>query len=254
MPPHPLLLLPPSAGKASDGTGPPWHLHEQRFVDLADARTRVRAAVERELRVAARRAKVFGVGERSVADALHQWRMMDDAPTLPAFARYTGVVWTALDPATLGSVAHRRLREWVLVVSGLWGLVGADEPLPAYRLPVGARVPALGGSLAAFWRPALTEALARYAGNRWIFDLLPDDHAAALADQGLRRCRIQILAQTADGRRAIGHAGKAAKGRLARAILQAAPTTPMALSKLEVDGLTLLDVGPDRAVFLATPD
>ena len=53
---------------------------------------------------------------------------------MPAWRRYSGVVWDHLDPASL---THRAP---IVVVSGLHGLVGAEDPLPDYRLKMSANV------------------------------------------------------------------------------------------------------------------
>lgn len=224
-----------------------------RFAQLAPQRQAVRAAVDGQIRRRAQVAKLFGVSEAGLADALAMWRSLDDAPTLPAYQRYTGVVWGALAPATLSATARRRLRDWGVVVSGLWGLVGADDPLPPYRLPIGARAGDLGG-LAAFWRGQVSSALEGAAAGAWVFDLLPDDHSVVIADADIRRCRIHIVTNSGGGRRAMGHAGKSLKGRLARAILEQGPRTPSALINVEVPGLTVLDASRHQVVYLADDD
>ena len=48
------------------------------------------------------------------------------APTLPAWRRYTGVVWDHLQPESLTPEQRRRL----IVPSGLLGLVRGDDPVP----------------------------------------------------------------------------------------------------------------------------
>ena len=147
----------------------------------------------------------------------------------------------------------------MLVPSGLWGLVAATDPLPPYRLKMGARLAPLGG-LAAFWRPRITPLIVARARGGWVVDLLPQEHAAALDAGALggRLVRVEIVEDGPSGRRAIGHAGKALKGRLARAILEADARGPQAIARLDVDNLTLdLSVretadGAARVVFRRT--
>lgn len=140
-----------------------------------------------------------------------------EAPVLPAWRRYTGVVWAALDPITLAPAARRR----VLVPSGVYGLTSAADPVADYRLRL---LVALGGlgRLSAFWRPEVTGALCRRAGGRTVVDLLPSEHADAVDYARLagaaRVVRVRFV--SADGARAVGHAAKVAKGRLARAVLE----------------------------------
>ena len=75
-----------------------------------------------------------------------------------------------------------------------------------------------------------------------------------IADADIRRCRIHIVTNSGGGRRAMGHAGKSLKGRLARAILEQGPRTPSALINVEVPGLTVLDASRHQVVYLADDD
>ncbi|WP_217915309.1 peroxide stress protein YaaA [Miltoncostaea marina] len=235
----PVILLPPSEGKATGGHGPPWQAAGGAFAALGDERRRVRDAVRAVLAGGGDApGRLLGARGPHLERALEGWRRLDEAPTLPAAARYSGVVWGALGPADLGRAARRRLEERVLVPSGLWGLVAAGDPLPDYRLRMGARVPPLG-ALAAFWRPRVSALVAGRAAGGWIIDLLPREHAAALdrAALGDRLLRVEIVEDGPDGRRLTGHGGKALKGRLARALLERDARDPAAIARLRVPGL-----------------
>jgi len=236
-----VILLPPSEGKAPGGDGPPWGDAAHTFDALGEARTTVAGAVRAALAGdAAARSRLLGARGPLLERALAEWEDLDEAPTLPAHDRYRGVVWSALDPSTLSRAARRRLHARVLVPSGLWGLVAASDPIPAYRLKMGASVPPLG-PLAAWWRPLITPLLDRRAGGGWIIDLLPLEHAGALDPAGLTRSRllrVSLVEVGDDGaRRAAGHAGKHLKGLLARAILESGAATPRAVGALDVPGL-----------------
>jgi len=249
MPPAPVLLLPPSEGKAPGGGRPAWPDAPQSFPELLTHRVGVRDAVRSAIR-GGDAERLLGVRGPHLERALAEWTALDDAPTLPAHARYSGVVWGALDPAGLDAASRRRLLRRVLVPSGLWGLVAAGDRLPAYRLKMGARVPPLG-PLAAYWRPLVTPLVAARAGRGWIIDLLPEEHAAVLDPallEGARRVRVEL--RDGPGGRAAGHAGKAAKGRLARAVLEADVRDPAGLLRLRVPGLR---ADPDAGDLRATP-
>lgn len=243
----PVILLPPSEGKAEGGDGPRWRRASRAFGQLDRQRRAVRDAVrDAVMQDEAAAARLLGARGASLTRALAYWGALDTAPTRPAALRYTGVVWRALDPAGLTPAVRRRLDERVLVPSGLWGLSAATDGIPAYRLPMGARVPPLGG-LAAYWRPHLAPLIAARAGAGWIIDLLPAGYAAALDAVvlgGGRHVRVRLVER--DGARAIGHAGKELKGLLARAILAADARDPAALAELEVPGLTRGVVTPAR--------
>ena len=139
------------------------------------------------------------------------------APVLPAWRRYSGVVWAGLDPATLAPADRRR----ILVPSGALrpdhgGRSGGRLPAQAPRRRSDASVgcPRTGG-------PSLTPALAARARGRVVVDLLPAEHAHALdlPALGWRRRVVRVRFVGPDGRRAVGHEAKTAKGRLARALV-----------------------------------
>ena len=139
------------------------------------------------------------------------------APTLPAWQRYTGVVWDHLDLASLTATEQKRAVSSIAIVSGLLGLAMANDPVPDYRLKMGARLPTLG-ALASWWRPEVTEALAKVAQRRMVIDLLPQEHRGAIDWTQLPGViRLELVSKR--GGAVGGHNAKAAKGLLARHVL-----------------------------------
>jgi len=93
----PLILLPPSEGKATGGTGVAW-TSGGMAVDLDAERRKVISALATAMRGReADRAKLLGVTGQTLADATAADRMITKSPTLPAIERYTGVLYDALD-------------------------------------------------------------------------------------------------------------------------------------------------------------
>ncbi len=216
----PLILLPPSEGKATGGDGPPWRpgamsldLDERRVRLLQRLRTAMRA---RE----ADRAKLLGVTGVALAAATAENRAAATAPTMPAIERYTGVLYEALDHASLSPVHRRRLDGSVLILSGLWGAVTPFDLVPAYRLKMGAPLPGVGRP-SAWWRDDLTVAIAARAGRRTVWNLLPKEHAvawAAPADVG--QVTVRFLERRRNGSlTAVSHWNKFLKGALVRYLL-----------------------------------
>lgn len=215
----PLLLLPPSEGKAPAGRPP--RAPDSFAAELRAPRAAVLAELARLVRSSSPEvlARTLGVRgellERAVAATAQL--VEGTAPVLPAWKRYTGVVWSGLEPDTLAPADRRR----ILVPSGLYGMTTAADPVADYRLKLLVSLGGLG-RLSAFWRPSLTGALARRSRGRVVIDLLPAEHAHALDLAGLARTArvVPVRFVDADGRRSVGHEAKSAKGRLARLLIE----------------------------------
>jgi len=235
----PVVLLPPSEGKAEGGGGAPVDWSSGAFGHLAAERTAVRDAVLRALRAGGAQ-KLLGVRGPHLERAVDEWRHIDTAPTTPAALRYSGVVWDGLALPALPAAARRRAMSRIVVPSGLWGLIGAADLIPAYRLKMAARLDGMG-ALAAWWRPAISRALAARAGRGAVIDLLPLEHRAAIDPAALppgRLVRVDIVDDGPGGRRSVGHAGKQVKGRLARAVMEHDARTADDVAAVRVEGLS----------------
>lgn len=206
------LLLPPSEGKAPGGDGPPWSPEFGRFAELEARRDRL---ARRLARVRGGNEKLLGVGGKHLAAARLANAALTSCPSLPAWRRYTGVVWDAMDVASLPAPARRLAMSSAIVVSGLLGLVALDDPTPDYRLKMGASL-APYGKLSTWWRPAVTPALNAWAAERFVVDLLANDQRATCSAAQLRGVSVTFVDRTGT---VAGHDAKAAKGRLARHLL-----------------------------------
>lgn len=235
----PLILLPPSERKAPGGSGPPWAPGTTRLAELDEARERVLAALARALRgSAADRQALLGVSGDALAEAVAADHQVRSSPTCPAIERYTGVLYDALDARTLPATSRRRLARQVLVLSGLFGAVAPTDPIPTYKLKMGASLPGLG-RLAPFWRPHLDAALAPLSARRTVWNLLPGEHAAAWTAPGRAACevRVRFLDEVERGgeRRltTVSHWNKLLKGALVRHLLATQLDDPAGLAAFE---------------------
>jgi cytoplasmic iron level regulating protein YaaA (DUF328/UPF0246 family) len=222
-----LILLPPSEGKADAGTGRRLDLARLSLPELTDAREEVLAALvalsagDEE---AAREALGLSEGQRG---ELRRNARLRAAATAPAGRLYTGVLYEALDLASLPPAAQRAARRSVLISSGLWGAVRLTDRIPPYRCPIGARLPGVG-ALSAYWRRALAPAMDAAAGAGPVLDLRSGAYAATWAPRGevaARTVTVRVLHEReVDGapvRSVVSHFNKATKGRLVRDLLTA---------------------------------
>jgi cytoplasmic iron level regulating protein YaaA (DUF328/UPF0246 family) len=166
------------------------------------------------------RQKLLGVTGVALAAATRADRAAATAPTMPAIERYTGVVYDALDHTSLSAAHRRRLDASVLILSGLWGAVAPNDPVPDYRLKMGAELPGVG-RLAAWWRDDLSSTIAADAAGRRVWNLLPKEHAAAwAAPEDLPQVTVRFLDRRPDGTlTAVSHGNKYLKGALVRYLL-----------------------------------
>jgi cytoplasmic iron level regulating protein YaaA (DUF328/UPF0246 family) len=216
----PLILLPPSEGKASGGEGPPWAPGTMSLA-LDDRRQQALDALERAMRGGeSARGKLLGVKGAALAAATEADREARAAPTRPAIERYTGVLYDALDHRSLTATQRRLLGDSVLILSGLWGAVAPDDAIPDYKLKMGASLPRLG-KLSSWWRDDLSAAIADRARSRTVWNLLPIEHAAAWrAPDDLQQYSATFLERRPDGAlAAVSHRNKFLKGALVRFLL-----------------------------------
>jgi hypothetical protein len=226
-----IVLLPPSETKRDGGEGPPLRLDALSSPELGP----LRAALVDELidlaadRPAARRALGISAAQDGEIDRNAALR---DAPSMPAIERYTGVLYDALDVESLRGAAASRARSRLAVGSALFGLLRAEDAVPAYRLSAGSKLPS-GATLAARWRPVLEPVLARMAADELIVDLRSGSYAALGRLPGA--VDVDVVAEHDDGRRTIvSHFNKAHKGRLARVLAssRSEPTDAAAVAAL----------------------
>lgn len=211
-----VILLPPSEGKAEGGEpGTAWEPDSGTFGEiLGDHRMRVAGALSR---AKGGSQALLGVSGKHLVRAQAANMALRGGATLPAWQRYTGVVWDHLDLASMPAAARKSALARIVVPSGMAGLVRADDPLPDYRLKMGARLAPLG-TMSTWWRHDLSGALREFVGRRTVVDLLPNEHRGAI-DWSVLDDVVRIDLVSRSGGAVGGHNAKAAKGLLARHLL-----------------------------------
>jgi uncharacterized protein len=218
------LLLPPSESKRAGGD-PSTRLDLSRLSN-AEALTPARQATLDALAVLLAgdddsAARALKVGRKAAAIELARNRAVLASPTVAAADRYTGVLFDALDAGSLSAHARSQLETHVFVHSALFGLVGARDPIPAYRLSHDSRLPAL--VLKRHWSQANAEVLESIDGV--ILDLRSDGYAA-LGPLPRRNDAffVRVVSIDNDGAtRALNHFNKKGKGAFVRALVEQGP-------------------------------
>lgn len=230
-----LVLLPPSEGKAATPRrGKPLDLDVLSFPELTATRGRVLTELVTLCQADRDKAvDVLGLTP-GLAGEVDKDAGLLAAPTLPAAALYTGVLYDALSVGTLDAAARRRAGRQLVVVSALFGALRMTDRVPSYRLSMDVALPGTG-PLAALWREPLAEVLPAAAGNGLVVDLRSATYAAAWRpdrDLAPRTVAVRVLREE-DGRRSVvSHMAKHTRGEVARHLLEtgAAPRTPEALA------------------------
>jgi cytoplasmic iron level regulating protein YaaA (DUF328/UPF0246 family) len=226
-----LILLPPSETKRDGGvTGSALDLDALSFPQLAAAR---RSAL-RGLRSVSKgvatsmSALRLGTTQRFEVD---RNRAVSVSPVMPAIERYTGVLYDALDIVGLSPSARAFLGRTTVIHSALFGLIRAEDSIPAYRFSHDTRVP--GMPLGSLWREANAAVLAAQGGL--ILDLRSESYAhlgPAPAREGSLFVRV-VSEDTTGRRRALNHFNKHGKGELVRALAEAGEDHPSVESLLD---------------------
>lgn len=236
----PIILIPPSEGKAAGGRGAPWAAGTMGFSELDESRRLVATALQTAMADSEPAlAKLLGVKGEALAAARSVNERVLTAGSKRAIDRYTGVLYDALDHHTLDATSHRRLNRQVIVFSALWGLVRPNDSIPDYKLKMSASLDGIG-RLSTFWRPLLGEALAQQTNRKVVWDLLPNEHSSAWrppANSYRARISVRFLDDVADGKGrkliTVSHWNKLLKGALVRHVLATQLSDPDGLTRFE---------------------
>jgi cytoplasmic iron level regulating protein YaaA (DUF328/UPF0246 family) len=209
-----LVLLPPSETKRDGGTeGSRLDLAALSFPELTAARSATLSALRNLSRNLTISTGALGLGP-SQRFEIDRNRQVASSPTMPALDRYTGVLYDGIDAPTLDAAARSWASEHVIVGSALFGLIGAADAIPAYRLSHNSRLPGL--SLKKHWRPVLGPVLAAQPGV--ILDLRSESYAqlgpAPVRDD---TAYLRVVTESATGqKKALTHFNKKGKGVFVR--------------------------------------
>lgn len=215
-----LILLPPSEGKSSPESGPTFKAIALGYPGLKNVRARVLDELVELCATNPRRAAtVLGLGHQQ-RDLVAVNARLRSAACAPAIEVYTGVLYEALDFASLPAAARKRADARVAISSALFGLLRPSDPIPAYRLSGDTKVPGLG-ALAPVWRDAIAAELRAVRGP--ILDLRSGAYVALgpIPESVAHRAYVgRVLLEQRGKRSVVSHHNKATKGRLVRAVLE----------------------------------
>jgi cytoplasmic iron level regulating protein YaaA (DUF328/UPF0246 family) len=174
----PLILLPPSESKYEPRRGKPVDLGALSFPSLTSLR----------------------------ADLLDE--ELQDAPAVAAARLYTGVLYNALEIATLPARAARN----IAIVSAQFGVLRPADKVPAYKRELDA----------AYWRDGLQAPLDEAAAGRVVLDCRSATYVAAwrpARTSAIERVHVGVVEERDGVRRVVSHFAKKTRGEVARHVL-----------------------------------
>lgn len=209
------ILLSPSETKSTGGSGAPLDLTTLSLPELTDTRQLVAETLVGLCSADPEAARIaLGLSEK-LADEVRLDAELWSSPTDTALSRYTGVLYDALDQASLTGPTRERALSRLWIGSALFGLVSASDPIPHYRLSAGTKLPGLG-TLRSTWKPALTNAV-----GAWSEELVLDLRSGGYHQLGPVPGAVtaDVVTEYPDGtRKIVSHFSKYHKGLLARTL------------------------------------
>lgn len=240
-----LVILPPSETKEPGGENDPMELSFPELNPVRNHIMDVLAAIPAEEQLA-----FLKISPRLIEQAEAN-TVLRTAPTMSSIYRYTGVLFDALDAATLpdDALAH------ILIGSALFGVTRATDAIPAYRLSGNTTLPGKL-TLRSLWKDALTPTL------EGLPEFIVDMRSGAYLNLGpitspaVGMCTVRVETQQPDGsRKVVSHFNKHYKGELARYLAmnaQQATTLEEIASIARVGGFHVETSGTQ--LTLITPD
>lgn len=210
------ILLPPSETKRPGGASVLVDPSTWALPGLVSERTRVCEALVALAADPDATRRVLKLSDKQLPEAVRDNAALRSGPVMAAVDRYTGVLYDALDAASLDGYARRWLGSHVLVHSAPFGPVGALDPIPSYRLGAGASVPGLP-PLRRLWAEAVRAALADEAPD-FVLDLRSEAYVEfGPVPDTIPAAYVRVVTEQG---KALNHFNKHAKGALVRLLAQ----------------------------------
>ena len=242
-----LLLLPPSETKRIGGSNLTIEQVHLSYGQLNEARDLVLEDLLKLCKKKDLAEKVLKLSKKQLGEIDFNLAIKT-APTMPAYQRYEGTLYKAIDVASFGPHEVEQMRTHVLMQSALFGLISATDRIPWYRLSAGTVLPKV--SLKKVWKEHQDAAWARLVDFP-IIDLRSKAYVdLAPIPSDLDSYWVEVVAEDSKGqRKALNHFNKTAKGEFVGAFVRA-KTAPKTIAQLkavakkaglglEVDGKTI---------------
>lgn len=220
-----LILLPPSEGKSQPKSRRHFDVERLAHRELSDSRLQMANALVKLCAQPKRAATTLGLGPKQlqeIEDNAGIWV----SPVAPAIDLFDGVLFQALDYASLTVSQRKRADDCLLIFNALTGVACANDLLPRFRLSADVTLPSVG-NVGTFWAKHLSQAIKPEPG-----ELVIDARSGVYTrfwKPSLKRdfdfVALKIVQRVGSGKSqkivAVSHFNKASKGLLVRDMLTA---------------------------------
>ena len=164
-----------------------------------------------------------------------------------AYHAYTGYMFKMMAKETLPLEAETYIKDHLMIVSGLYGLVRMSDTIGLYRLPMGVT---LKKPLAQYWKKAVTEALK----DEWVVDLLSHEYRDAFDGEVLNFTTIDFVQFKNEKPSRPAMVLKKCRGLMVKAMAEHNIQTKEALKTLEIDGFTYDEASSNEKLLVFKKD
>ncbi len=176
-----------------------------------------------------------------------------DAPGTPAVLAYQGLCYQHLRPGDFSGEELRFAAEHLLILSALYGALGAMDGISPYRLDFLCRAKVDGKSLYRFWGDRIYRAA--FEGGETVVNLASGEYSKTVIpflSRGDRLVSCEFATRRKGKRITLPTEAKAARGEMARFAIQNRIEDPKRLRAFDWGGYEYQEAlsGPDRMVFL----
>lgn len=209
-----IILIPPSEGKKPGGESEPLKKASKDVQFILNEINGIKKGWE----------KILDVKGKALEKAIADNKAILTSPTMPAIERYTGVVYNAIDYASLNPKAKKYFNDHVRIVSAVFGMVKPQDLIPDYKLKINKL------SADKHWRSINHKLLEK----EFVVDLLPQAHKKAV--EYMQGVSVKFVFIKNNKLVAAGHHGKYIKGRFIRWLCEKQNSDPKFFKDFKEDG------------------
>lgn len=185
-------------------------------------------------------AQFYGASDRlseKIFAMLQEWTSAGHEQAAAALDSFKGEAFSKLDPLTLSARGQAYALQNILIGSGLYGALRANDAMMSYRLDMGQKVGKIG--LRNFWKPKLSAWLKDKLQGQPLINLASAEYADSFDREGIHWIDVEFWQEKNGQRTALSVFSKQARGLMARHVCENAHLGIGALKAYSAEGYQL---------------